>query len=266
MKTQPEYCQQAMDRLLSQMEDGAFNEEALESLCRQFPDCSDQLRASYDLWQNMDDLAVVPEPSQAMDAGFYKMLNDFSAQAATSRTRLPLEWWTWNGFSLKWAVIAGVFLLGLASGLFFQPAPIVPASLTLEEEMGKTTRESYAKLTSSSSASDRLLGLQMAKQLERPDDRILEALNHTLLYDENTNVRLSAIETMIHFSDNPQVRENLIRAIPYQTSPLVQLTLAEVVLALKDKRAVEEIRRLLQSEQVELEVKMKLEDTIETLL
>lgn len=267
MKNDPKNsCQPALDALLAQMENENFQPAEVEALCRQFPDCSESLRSTYAMWESIDEIDV-PEPGQAMHAGFYKMLNDFQTETTqTASPRFQFDWWTWNGFSLKWAVIAGVFALGLFSGTFFRPETPQEIVLTQHEENSQEVDVSYAKLTSSESASDRLEGIQMAKKMEQLDNRIIEALNQTLLHDRNVNVRLSAIETMLHFADNPQVRENLIRAIPHQTSPLVQMTLAEVMIALKDKRAVHEIQELLQEQQLELEVQMKMEETIETLL
>lgn len=266
MKTNPKNaCQHALDELLGQMENEDFNQAGLESLCRQFPDCSDSLRSTYAMWQTIDEIEV-PQPSQQMHTGFYKMLNEFQAEATkTSRPLFQFDWWTWNGFSLKWAVIASVFVLGVFSGTFFRNGDRDLVFLE-DKQQQLQVENSYVKLTSLESASDRLQGIQMAKKMEQLDNRIIEALNQALLHDRNVNVRLSAIETMLHFADNPKVRENLIRAIPHQTSPLIQMTLAEVMIALEDKRAIHEIRELLDAQQLELEVQMKLEETIETLL
>lgn len=267
MKTNPENnCQIALDELLGQMEQEDFNIAGLESLCRQFPACSDTLRSTYSMWEAIEDIQT-PEPSQTMHTGFYKMLNEFQAEATkTSRPRFQFDWWTWNGFSLKWAVLAGVFILGVFSGTFFQNTELSELAVLEDPKERHRVEDSYAKLTSAESASERLQGIQMAKKMEQLDNRIIEALNETLLHDRNVNVRLSAIETMLHFADNPQVRENLIRAIPHQTSPMVQMTLAEVMIALKDKRAIHEIQELLDAQHLELDVQMKMEETIETLL
>lgn len=266
MKNNPENtCQQALDELIIRMEAEHFDLTGLDQLCRQFPDCSDTLRSTYDMWQTIDEIEV-PQPSQAMHTGFYKMLNEFQSETTrASKPRYQFDWWTWNGFSLKWAVIAGVFILGVFSGNFFRTEDRGVALVENAEE-NLEMEERYAMLTASESASSRLQGIQLAKKMEQLDNRIIEALNQTLLHDSNVNVRLSAIETMLHFADNPRVRENLIRAIPHQTSPIIQMTLAEVMIALKDKRAVHEIRELLEAQQLELEVKMKMEETIETLL
>jgi hypothetical protein len=267
MKKYPEHnCDTALDDLLGRMEGSALGRDGLHELCGKYPGCAESLVATYEQWQQLEELADVPEPSQAMHTNFYKMLNAVTAEETTKRARPQFEWWSWNGFPLKWALLAGVFVLGVMLGGFFR-SPATGGMLTRlgETAQEKEDREYFAQLTSHS-VTDRLLATQLAKQRKQLDDKIINALFQTLITDENVNVRLSAIETMLHFTDNPKVRESLIRAIPHQQAPLVQLTLAEVMTALKDKRAIEEIRRLLRDEQVEVEVKMKLEDTIETLL
>ncbi|MCB0629410.1 MAG: HEAT repeat domain-containing protein, partial [Lewinella sp.] len=237
----------------------------LHELCGKYPSCSKSLIATFEQWQQLDEFEL-PEPSPSMHTNFYKMLSEMSTEEAAKQVRTPYKWWSWNSALLKWALIAGVFIMGVFTGGFFRSTSAEDSLVSrIEGEQEQKKRDYYAQLTSHS-VTDRLQATQIAKQMEQLDDKIIDALFQTLIRDENVNVRLSAIETMLHFTDNPKVRESLIRAIPYQQAPLVQLTLAEVMTALKDKRAIEEIRRLLRDEQVELEVKMKLEDTIETLL
>ena len=262
MKTNKENtCQDAIAALLGELDKDSFTQDTLESLCSKFPDCSEELQSNYSLWKNLGEVEP-PVPSPVMDAGFYKMLNEFSAEQKTNAgSWWNFDWRLWNGFDMRWVIMAGVFLLGMASGIIFLPRQQGETLANIEQK-----EPAYIKLTSSESTTDRLQSIQMIKELEKLDERVIDALNQVLLYDDNDNVRLSAIETMLYFSDNPMVRESLIRAIPYQNSPLIQMTLAEVMVALNDQRAIEEIKQLLQSEELELEVKMKMEETIEVLL
>ncbi len=261
-----ENCQNAIEALLGQMENESFQEQELEIFCQQYPDCSESLRATYATWQSLEELEV-PKSSPVMDAGFYKMLNEFQTeQNKRNQSIFGFISKIFEGPGLKWAVLAGMFLLGMVSGSIFWSGQSGETMAVVEEESLNKVNLSYAKLTSTESVTDRLQGIQMVKEMVELDNRIIEALNRALLNDENENVRLSAIETMLHFTDNPKVRENLIRAIPYQDSPLIQMTLAEVVIALEEKSAIVEIRELLENQALELEVKMKMEETIELLL
>jgi hypothetical protein len=116
------------------------------------------------------------------------------------------------------------------------------------------------------SAGSRLKQVQEVKDLKSPDERIFEVLNNVLLYDPNTNVRLSAIESLLFFADAPKVREYLIEAIPHQESPLVQIALADAMLRLHEKNSHEQWEKLFESDQIEMEVKKHLRETLEPLL
>ncbi len=257
-------CRHAIHALLEAFDRTAVSEEQLAALCNQYPDCADELQSTYTLWRALGEEAI-PEPGATMDAGFYKMLNEQVSQPAQRRPRAGLV--TWKAVYWKWGVAAAcIFLLGMASGILFWPRQVDSTVVSLNENKAVEQTPDLAMLTSNESATKRLMSVQQIKKREVLDDQIIAALNEVLLYDENENVRLSAIETMLYFADNPKVRECMIKAIPHQQSPLIQVTLAEVMVALKDPRAIKEIQLLLQDEQLELEVKIKMEETIELLL
>ncbi len=266
MKTTADHkCEEALLQLQTQLESEDFSKVDLEQLCLQFPNCSSALRSNYSLWQELAELEA-PEPSPALKANFHQMLSEMTAAESGHKLRLAFDGWIWRGFNLKWGMLAGVFAFGIfIGGLVFGPGS--EAGIAKTETINQTKEaDHYTALTSASSAIDRLAAIQSTQQMEQLDQKIVDALYQILVQDKNVNVRLSAIEAMVEFADNANVKESLIRAIPFQTSPLVQLTLAEIALALDDKNAVNKIKQLLKSESVEVEVKMKLEQTIETFL
>ena len=112
------------------------------------------------------------------------------------------------------------------------------------------------------SSINRLEDISAMKNAPKLDDKIIDALNKALVNDPNVNVRLSAIEAMLHYADNPQVRQNLIKAIPYQTSPIILMTLAEVMIGLEESSSKDEWLELLGSDKLEDEMKRQLEETL----
>jgi HEAT repeat protein len=117
-----------------------------------------------------------------------------------------------------------------------------------------------------SSASERMKAVRFAQELSVPDEAVLGALIRTINEDPNVGVRLMAVEALALNADHPKVREALVQAIVRQDSPLVQLALAEVMLALNEKRAVEPIRKVIASPLVDYSVKSRLEATVSQLL
>ena len=88
----------------------------------------------------------------------------------------------------------------------------------------------------------------------------------TLKQDDNPNVRLAALEALYPYADQAVVREGLIKTISYQESPLVQWAIAEVMVALQEKRSVDALRQLLSEEKTTAEVKEKLKSSIQVLM
>src|SRR4030043_1997977 len=113
-----------------------------------------------------------------------------------------------------------------------------------------------------SSAAERMKAVQYAQELSGPDEAVLNALARTANDDPNVNVRLMAVDALALYADDPKVREALVQPIVRQERPLVQLALAEVMLALNEKRAVEPIRKIIASPLVDYSVKSKLEATV----
>ena len=262
-------CQASTMILMDMLEQAQFSEAAFKSLCLQYPNCEGTLKDLLATWQELDQIRI-PEPSAQMTNRFYDQLIALEAEqqggpiSEKAPKVIPIKRRHWG----QWASIAAVFLIGITIGRFsFSSFETDFANkLTSVEPTQDLSKQTYVALKNTNSASERLRGIQMVKTMEEPNDLIVTALNQALLFDPNINVRLSAIETMVQFAEAPKVRENLIRAIPQQTSPLVQLALAEAMIELEEKSAVDELEQLMESEEVEIEVKKELAKTVKILM
>jgi HEAT repeat protein len=72
----------------------------------------------------------------------------------------------------------------------------------------------------------------------------VQVLINTLNFDPNTNVRLAACEALYRLRADPRVGEAFVHSLPIQTDPNVQITLIELLVALRDPRAVPSLERL----------------------
>ena len=84
--------------------------------------------------------------------------------------------------------------------------------------------------------------------------------------DENVNVRLMAVEALFNFADNPKVRIGLIKSITKQDSPIVQVALADIMVLLQEKGSIEELRKLLDKNNLNESVETKLRNSIKSLI
>lgn len=136
----------------------------------------------------------------------------------------------------------------------------------LEGELTQVKEMMLLTLLDKESTGERLKAVQLTRDMPQVSDQIADALLETLKQDDNPNVRLAALEALYPYADQAVVREGLIKTISYQESPLVQWAIAEVMVALQEKRSVEELRKLLSEEQTTDEVKEKIKSSIQVLM
>ena len=105
-----------------------------------------------------------------------------------------------------------------------------------------------ASVVDRSSAATRIEGLNLARQVESPDDDLLSLLLVTLNSDPNVNVRLAAVGALGHYPDNEWLRGELVESLAVQTSPLVQISMIELLVTLRERRAVGVFRALSERE------------------
>ncbi len=93
--------------------------------------------------------------------------------------------------------------------------------------------------------------------MDQASEKVTGALLQTLNNDENVNVRLAALDALRPYVKNSEVRQDIIRSIAKQQSPLVQVALAELMVELQDKSSVKELEKILNNKKTPLDVKEK---------
>lgn len=217
-------------------------------------------------WIGIDSFEISAS-SEKMDSTFFDMLND---EIQKKERKSPN--WIQNLQSIfdtikKPQLAFGMVLLaiGLGIGYFFSSNPtngpikeVVVSNNETEEVRGQLV----LTLLDQSSANKRLLGVSEAAKLNDANERIIEALFKTLNNDPNINVRLVAIESLAKYVETPEVRMGLVKSIALQDSPLVQLGLADLMVALQEKTSIESMKKLLEKPDIDTTVKQKLEESI----
>jgi HEAT repeat protein len=75
---------------------------------------------------------------------------------------------------------------------------------------------------------------------DRDSIRCCIALN----YDSNVDVRLAAIDALSRFAADPDVRSGLVKSLPIQKSPLVQISLIDLLVQLQERQSIEVLKRI----------------------
>ena len=136
----------------------------------------------------------------------------------------------------------------------------------LSEQISDLQEMMMLSLLEKGTTTERLKAVGLTYQMDEASKKVTNALIQTLNQDENINVRLAALEALKVYAADSSVREALIHAIGQQTSPLVQIALAELMVAIQEKSAVKEFEKIIESDRTPREVKMKIRESIQTLI
>lgn len=217
----------------------------------------------------------VPEPdTQLMYAHFHDMLNEYKQ----TRVNTHNSWFSgckeylqayWQpSYSLQLAMGLVLLLIGWGgSYVFYNRNNNESQQISqLASEVQQMRETMLLTMLQQPAATDRLKAVTYTDELAQVDDKVISALLQTLNNDPNVNVRLVTVEALYKLADHPRVREGLIQSITQQESPLIQIALADVMVALQEKNSVNAFKELLKKKDIDLAVKAKLENSVNVLM
>ncbi len=211
-----------------------------------------------------------PKPSSGMRDRFYSMLEEEKQVQSVSWSQKLSTWIDHQKqrFQLRYVVYAtAVFLAGLFIGDLYAPLSNQNEQIdNLTSEVSQMREMMMISLLDNSSPTERLKAVNISNEIRSVDERVVNALLKTLNNDSNVNVRLAAVDALTGHANNPAVRSGLINSIANQQSPIVQAALADAMLALQERQSVDEFKKLLERDELDSNVRNKLENTIAELI
>lgn len=202
-------------------------------------------------------------PSMNLDDHFYKALAD-EKKKLKSTTSFTLS--SWSTLFPRLAVAAVLILVGFSVGYFAQLPSENKEVVQLTEEVSELKEMMMLSLLEKESATQRLKAVSLTSEMDQVSSKVADALFATLNQDENVNVRLAALDALKVYSRDSLVRSKLIESIAIQDSPLVQIALAELMVSIQEKKSVDALKQVLQSDKTAKEVKTKISESIEVLI
>jgi hypothetical protein len=250
-------CEEIHERLIDAWESNLTSAEKaeLDGHLAACAECEAEARALGALWSQLGELPDV-EPGPGLRARFDVMLEAYRAgQRRTSLSLLErIDGWLAPLVPRRPAFQLAAALGFLAVGAFIgarlaEEAPPTPGESpdqisVLSAEVRELRTLVAVSLLQQSSPSERLRGVSFSHQVNEPEPNVLAALVSTLNHDPNVNVRLAAIDALTRFADRDSVRDSLVRSLPSQDSPLVQISLIDLMVRLREKDAVDMLRAL----------------------
>jgi len=222
-------------------------------------------------------LGVLPEeqPGGGLRHRFYGMLEEYKdklevqGKAARKDGRLAAwkQWFTFRRPAFAAAFSAFLLLSGLGAGLLLNGGRAGgDRYASLSREVQDMRQQVALSLLSQPSATDRIQGIGYSAEVENPNDKTLAALFDALDNDPNPNVRLAAVDALYLFRDRPGVRESLVRSLAVQAYPLVQVALIDFLVEVREARAAEALKSLIESNELTPEVKTRAEQGLKQIV
>jgi hypothetical protein len=237
------------------------------------PDCGDELRRLSETWTR---LGVLPteRPAASLSGRFYALLEaerrqieaDTEAASAQPSRRTFFSGWHLPRPAFQFGLGALLLAAGLGAGLLLGArSPMGGRTATLRGEVEDLRQTVAVALLDKPSSSDRLQGLSYTRQISKPGRSTLDALLRTLDTDSSVGVRLAAADALYLFAGDPAVKDGIIASLARQESPLVQVALIDLLIDLREKRAVDSLRALIDKSTLDPAVRKQAENGIRQL-
>ena len=207
-----------------------------------------------------------PAPSASLDDRFYQMLSE---EKGLRRSAFWKPFFSLPEFAPRLALASLMLVAGIAAGYFLRLSATSPSDkqiANLSQQVSDLQEMMMLSLLEKGSPTERLKAVNLTQEMSEASQKVTTALIQTLNNDQNINVRLAALEALKPYVRDSSVRGALIQSISRQQSPLVQISLAELMVALQEKGAVEEFQRIVDSEKTPSEVKEKIRESIRVLI
>jgi anti-sigma factor RsiW len=243
-----------IEELLPDYIQGKLNSDRAKGVDEHIGHCP-ACREEVEIWKK---LALLPleRPSESSRTRFQAMIDSYQegrwekASLAEERKKFLgfgdlVHWLRTPSLSAAWACV--LLVAGFLGGRYIDRDTTNSQQLAaVQAELHKTSELVAISLLQQQSASERLDGVNWSTRVG-PDPQVLDALQHTLRYDNSVDVRLAALDALSHYGKRPEVSRGLVEALDSEQSPMVQVALIDALVDLHDANAVEPLKRLQQA-------------------
>jgi len=253
---------------------GRLDQAARESVVEHLESCAAcrtevaELNAVWRGMENLNDPADA-NPDPAAKARFLEVLRAYEAGLGMAHNAAPKAKVIAFPGSPAWraAIAAGILALGVMVGRF---ALTTPHEATPEISQLKGQVESLRQLVALSmlqqqSPSARMRGVTYTEQISQPDREVVDALLFAVKNDSNENVRLSAVDALQKFAADPRVVPALIDSISVQDSPMVQVSIVDLLVQMKARSTAGDLARLAKDTKFDEAVRQRLDQAVRQL-
>lgn len=238
-----------LDGRLSEFEEKAFEKHIDDCLF-----CQKELQ-DYKKLLNAFQSEEKAKPSSRVQLNFHKMLEEQTSQKAKvfsiNSKKSKKFFYNLTRVAASVTLLVGVFY----AGRYSKNKTNIDNVANTSENIFKYEELAITALIENSSASKRIKGLQLFKEYKNPDENVIKAIGNKMLYDDNPNVRLSALEALSQFYSEEQVKSFLLEGLKIEKNPNNQIAIIEILVKEKEQRAVKPLKNILANDETETFIK-----------
>lgn len=237
-------------------------------------DCLECRKELEDLTLTWNKLGVLEEelPNPHLRSRFYAALENYKEEweraryGAKSRMGSWFQGWWPKKPAVQFALSCGLLIIGLAAGSLTRALPFNKGDTsTLRKEVELMRHTLAVSLLDQASPMERLKGVNLTYSMDKPQPKLINALLDTLNMDPSISVRLAAVDALYLFHNSPAVKTGLIQSLARQNSPMVQASLIDLIVSIRERKAVEALKSLLQKKGLNPDIKNRIEIGIQQL-
>lgn len=222
--------------------------------------CGEELRGLEQIWRDLESVGA-PGPYAGAGARFASALTAYEQGRHAAGLR---GWPLLAQAAAAILILVGGVLIGLQANAGAEANPEEVAGLDDLRTEVRQLRELVAEsMLQQRSASQRLRGVYGAADL---GGALVASLLDALEADPNVNVRLAVVDVLGQFASDMEVRSRILETLPYQSSPLVQASLIDLLVAAGDERSIPVLEQILSNEAVHPAVRERAERGLAELL
>lgn len=198
------------------------------------------------------------QPSSKLENNFYTFLKEEQAK------ELVVPFWKKHKTAFSIAAGIALFIIGLWVGNQMNDHQVEQIS-QIEKNL-QITQSLMLQMLKKESASQRIKAVNYSYDFETSDEAVIDALIRTMNFDQNMNVRLHAAEALARFGTKEKVRDAFLIVLANPDHPEIQIKAINILVHLKEQRAVGGMLKLLEQDSTIDAVKQQVQSGLEILL
>lgn len=262
--------EQHIEALLPEYISGGLSAKQQEEVKAHLAECTSCSHAHSEMLKLEEELSLVrpQSPGENLRSAVFSLIEEEKKGLKAKSEGTQVFMFSWQSFS---RVAAAVVLVVAGYWLGSRNAAVVPAEqgqvAEMKQELGEIKEMLLIANLKAQYPSERIQAVNQVETVyQQVDTRLISALVSTLNTDESPNVRLAAANALQKFAlDNSTVRAELVRSLEYQSEPIVQIALINMMVELEEKSAINKLRSLIERQETLPEVKKQAELGIQVL-